>query len=676
MVVKLAHKQIQRDQDGLDELELAELEQEEYFNDGLSKYVLEALHTADKHREQHSIGERIAASLRMYRGEYTTDEKAKFDGIDVYRNIVGMLCRTGQSWVDDSYAMADDRPWTLSPTPRPELPRVMRDALESAVQQRFQQLAANGEINTMTLAERQDVVRALRELADRMAFDEASKAIKGMERLIEDQLTEGGWRQEFAKFRHSLMVFPTAIMRSPVTRYKRVAKWDGDKVVDKRVEVMCTENVDPIDVFPSPDSSDCQDGEYLVVRGRYTRTALSDCAKIKGFSKKAINLVLHANKEGVDDKTLSVNYSDYLTAVDSDSPNLYVVYEFNGRVPGSDILSWMHAESEGEEATRKGSEVDIKEDVIGKVDPSETYEIVAWLCGGKVIYVAHNDNILGERPYWATSYSKVPGSFWGRGIPDLACSLQAELNTAARSRAFNMAAAAGPAVEINVNMFSDEEEVPNTFTPWRVFKAEPGIVGSGAPAMRFYQPQSNAQEITMVMEEVWAKAHDLVGLPPYTRGSNQGAAQTLGAFSMQYNAASKGIKTVIGNIDIDVVEPVVRSYYMFNMLHGDDPTIKADAAVVARGAVGLVRKEQADSRPLETLQAIGPMVQNNPAVTQRLVADFLTGRGYDPAELGLTPGVLAQNMLPGAMGPSGPAVDGRSKGAEEAMAGNVIPNGM
>jgi len=78
--------------------------------------------------------------------------------------------------------------------------------------------------------------------------------------------------------------------------------------------------------------------------------------------------------------------------------------------------------------------------------------------------------------------------------------------------------------------------------------------------------------------------------------------------------AAKGIKQAISNID-KVVAGVVHRFYVHNMMYNPDPFIKGDFTIVAKGAMGLLAKEQlqvrrneflaATSNPVD-LQIIGP----------------------------------------------------------------------
>jgi hypothetical protein len=80
---------------------------------------------------------------------------------------------------------------------------------------------------------------------------------------------------------------------------------------------------------------------------------------------------------------------------------------------------------------------------------------------------------------------------------------------------------------------------------------------------------------------------------------------------MLMDAANKGLKGVVSNIDTHIFTPLLTKLYNHNMLYATDPTIKGDAQVMAQGAVSLMRLESLQLRRNEFLQ-----VTNNPVDTQ------------------------------------------------------------
>jgi hypothetical protein len=339
------------------------------------------------------------------------------------------------------------------------------------------------------------------------------------------------------------------------------------------------------------------------------------------------------------------------------------------------FLDWLKLNADADHAEDHGGVVETK---WGEIDPLQDYELNIWLCNNIVLRAIVNPHPLNRRPFHVASCYPRAGSFWGQGIPEIVGDTQRELNASIRAQIRNMGFASGPVVEIDTDRVQDEDV---TVDPWRVFRTR-SKGEERFPAIQFHEMPNGMQALMAKAAEAWQAAHDLAGIPPYTRGDNRGAAPTLGAFSMQYAGALKGIKQIIGNIDVGAVEPLVEGFWAYNMMFSDDRAIKADAQVKARGAQGLVALEHRQSRPLETLQAVGPILKDAaPQSMLMLVGEFLKAAGYDPAAFGL-PGGIAQSEIanratgaPPQLGGGGvPQIDGRSGPAQSALANPSLPS--
>jgi hypothetical protein len=141
--------------------------------------------------------------------------------------------------------------------------------------------------------------------------------------------------------------------------------------------------------------------------------------------------------------------------------------------------------------------------------------------------------------------------------------------------------------------------------PWKIWQVTNDPVGSSAPAVRFTQPEDNANTLMAVYEKFSKLADDHSGIPAYMYGdlNVQGAGRTSSGLSMLMGAAGKGIRQVVGHIDADVIKPVVQRQFVYNMRYDEDESIKGDAQVVARGAINLAVKETVNVRRIEFLNA-------------------------------------------------------------------------
>jgi hypothetical protein len=223
-----------------------------------------------------------------------------------------------------------------------------------------------------------------------------------------------------------------------------------------------------------------------------------------------------------------------------------------------------------------------------------------------------NPDPLGRKPYFKASYEEVPGAFWGNSVADLCRDAQDICNAAARSLVNNMSISSGPQVVYNIDRLPQGENITQMY-PWKVWQVTSDPLAGSAPPMQFYQPNSLASELMAVYEKFATLADEYTGIPRYMSGDSPagGAGRTASGMSMLMSNAGKAIKQVIANIDEAVISPVIERLYYYNMRYGDDPDLKGDINIIARGATSLVVKEQAQVRQNQFLQVAlqSPIVQ-------------------------------------------------------------------
>lgn len=559
------------------------------IQDALADYVRKKFDDAVQHKRNTGIEERLLRNLRANNCEYQPDEKLLLGPYnDVYIGVSALKARAAESWLTDIILNNIDKPWTLDPTPDPDLPE---DQRERAVDMLLTELPDIQSIDAL-----RDRARELKSAYSKIAFADAEKATKRMETKIEDQMVEGDWTQEFAKFIADVTAYPAAFMRGPIVVGRTVGAWNGDKYVAKNVSIPTVRTISPFDAFPSANSVNTQDGDGFCERARYGAGQLYSLIHVDGFNAGNIRQVLDTYPTGYKHDLIGDVERDTLEKKNSEGivqentiPGEYETVIFNGKVPGK-LLA--------------------EHGIIVK-DTQNTYECEIWLVGTYVIRAILNPNPTGARPIFGTSYRKIAGSFWGQSVICVTYDINRVCNAAARSLVRNMGYASGPIGEVVAERVSEVSD-PTDIRPYRVVLVGPDLSGTGAPAYKFYNVQSIATDIMNVINQYMKYADDLSGVPSYVLGNPQvaGAGRTLGGLSMLMGNAAKGIKNVQLNIDRDVISGVITGFYIFNMVTSDDDSIKADCKVRARGATGLLQKELAQTRTVEILQLLTPYIEN------------------------------------------------------------------
>lgn len=322
---------------------------------------------------------------------------------------------------------------------------------------------------------------------------------------------------------------------------------------------------------------------------RFTRSDLYELIGVEGYDEEAIRRVLRDHENGTLREWLAESTAHAIDSANGldgrwENQDQIDALEFWGEVQGSILQRWGI-------------------DAMEAPDPEAQYPVRVMLVGDEVVAAEINTDPLGRKPYYKACFERVPGSFWGKGVPDLIADSQRVCNAAARALVDNMAVSSGPQVAVNTASLPPGEDVTQVF-PWKIWQLDfnKGATSS-QPPIQFFQPNPMTEQLMAVYERFSRMADDHSGIPAYTYGSGEasGAGSTASGLSMLMNAASKAIKSVISSIDKNVISRMVHSWYTYNMLYSDDDSIKGDADVVARGAMSLVAKEQVQMRRQEYL---------------------------------------------------------------------------
>lgn len=540
------------------------------------------------------IEQEMLRALRQRNGEYEASklqEIRKQGGSEIYMMITEVKCRAAESWLRDILLDNGSPPWDLQATPIPDLSPVQTKDIESEFAERvFKMMQDTGQVpDPAQMSEMREMVsqdyrfRTLREAqsrADRMKIK------------IQDQFAQGGWENAFNDFVTDLVTFPAAFVKGPIVRRQRTLGWKtiatGQTVVDP-IERLGPEyeRVDPFRIYPEPGISNLNEG-YLFEHHRMSRMELADLIGVPGYDEDAIRKVLEIGNgtswisEDVElqkDEEERKYYSYMRPTTEFDA------LEFWGKISGSMLIEWGMDEAEVPDTARE-------------------YDANVWMVGNYVIKAVLNYDPLGEKPYAKTSFIKCPGAFWGKGIPKIIEDLQGVCNAAARSLVNNMGISSGPQVEVNLERIPPNEDITQ-LSPWKIWQTMNDPLGSNAPAIRFTQPESRASELMAVYEKFSRLADDHSGIPAYVYGdlNVQGAGRTSSGLSMLMGAAGKGIRQVVMHIDMDVVKPIVRRQFVYNMRYDEDESIKGDVEVIAKGAINLAVKETVNLRRIEFLNA-------------------------------------------------------------------------
>ena len=554
------------------------------------------------------IEQQMLRNMRMDNGIYEADKLAsirQMGGSEVYVLLTATKCRAAEAWINDVLRPVGNRPPLLKPTPVASLNPDYQQSLQEETMQVFQEVIAQaqalGEAMNMGIL-KEEIRQYAENRYDEYLLkvqEEAQERADRMSDLIADQFEEGGLHDAWWQVVSDFVRLKAGIVKGPVMRYREVESWvkgpDGNWTISTERKIVPTyERVSPLDLYPAPDSRGVDDG-YIIERIPLDRKNLWEMIGVDGYSEENIRSVIRNYGIGgkreqlpIDSSRAMMDFGSTQSLYNSDKMD---GLEFWGSVPGSLLTDW---------------------GMKGAIDPEMEYEINAIMVGHYVIRAVLNPDKLGRKPYSVDSYQRVPGSFWGKGVPELMADVQDVCNSVARAIVNNTMLASGPLVEVNVDRCPDFDEL----YPWKIAQSTNQQM-SDAPAVRFYQPQIITGPLLQVFEFFSTMSEDQTGIPRWAYGNTNigGAGATSSGLANLMGAASRNIKEAISHLE-RMKGGAVKRTYNFNMMYSPDQNIKGDATIVTDGAQSHLMKEQKTIRLNETLATT-----NNPVDLQIMGID-------------------------------------------------------
>lgn len=543
------------------------------------------------------VEDQMMKNLRQRNGVYESDKLQAIrsqEAPEIYVLLTGTKCRAAEAWINDVLAAIQDRPFTAEPTAMPDLnPELMatiRDEVFAVMGEVLRQAEMLGQMTDMNALKEEMRIYATerRDEALKNVQEEAKRRAARMELKITDQMQEGGWADAWSGVVSDFVTSKGAVLKGPVIRRKKVKAWQQNgqewSMATQDAFTAEFERVSPLDLYPAPDSRHVDDG-YLIERHHLTRRALQSMIGVPGYSEENIRKALSDYGQTGRKEALAVDTErSEIEFGRSEAMSLgekIEALEFWGSVQGRMLTEW---------------------GMKGEIDPDMDYEITAWLVGSYVIRAILNPDKLGKKPYSVDSFERVPGSFWGRGVPELMSDIQDICNAVARAIVYNASIASGPQVEVDMRRVKSDNDVIH---PWKIWPADTDGL-TDKPAVQFWQPQIITGPLMQVYEFFSAMSEDQTGIPRWAYGNSSlgGAGSTSSGLSMLMTYASRNIKEAISHLD-KMIAGVIERTYDYNMQYDPDPEIKGDCRIVAKGSSSLLAKEQKIIRRNEFLAMTG-----------------------------------------------------------------------
>ena len=642
----------------------SEIEVPNDARDKLATVVARRFNDAVRWQSQERVG---GVPLRMvlrqcydqYHGILSPTEQRIIDniGIDAHVNLSAMKAGVVQSYLAESLIQAGQLPWTIQPTPVPDL----SDSGELMVAQSVQQSVEQGFRGDL-----RSLVYSLKSEAARKELEHAQDIADNMMKLITDQCAEGGWNRAMFGFINNFCVYPYAVLAGPIPTRRVRMQWSGETLRPKYETFYEFKSISPWDFWWSPDSPDTQRGTGIFIRQRWTRQQLLDAAKMTSYIGENIIKVL-------DDS----NRNDFRYHWISNNPEQ----------TDSQVLSWRDNDTtidilihwgyfSGRELTKYG---------IPGLEDDEFYNAMVTMCGRHIIQVLVEKNpTLNKRPVFTASFYTTQDRIPGESIPQRLRDVERCYETCLRYLISNAYYGSAPITEADysrVSKFMSDEDI-GRIIPGSMYFSEPEL-GNATPAFKYYSLPNNMAAFQNALVYFMDLADRVTNIPAALHGTAQGsgANRTFRGAAMLQSNAVKAIQSAVFNIDEFVYKPLGELLYNYNMIYSKDQTVKGDCKIMARGVTALLQKETDRQNSYEILQMVASAGQqlaalpNGAKIVQWALKNVFQNMGV-PKELLKDEGVQGQNQagqgIPGGIpGQQGQAEAAAGQGGQPDMGGQV-----
>lgn len=407
-----------------------------------------------------------------------------------------------------------------------------------------------------------------------------------MEKEIEDILEEIQYPAMVREAVRSAVGYCAGVVKGPLVRTVKARKWVKDPLSStyKAIEVEkhrpYYESVSIWDYYPdmSAKKPEGMDGQFQ--RHVMTRQQLRELSDRPDFMSKQITDWLENHPNG----NFLEQWWEKNLRTTGDKSN---VTDLSGRK--YELCEWWGAIS-GHELEACG--------VKAPGGPSDMVEVNCWVIDNVVIKcVANPLRVRGYgnervRPYHIFIYEQDDISLMGNGLPLTLRDSQMAICEAARMMLDNASIVSGPMLEIDPNKLMPGQDMD--VYARKVWIRDADDPADNVPAVREVRADSHIPELQSIITLFREILDNESALPPPALGDMSGSGtepyRTSSGMSILMGNAALPIRDVVRNYDAFTIS-FINSLYYWLMQFGDNPKIRGDFSMTAKGSTSLIAKE-------------------------------------------------------------------------------------
>jgi hypothetical protein len=412
-----------------------------------------------------------------------------------------------------------------------------------------------------------------------------------MEKCIHDQLLDTNAVNVFRQAIFESSLLGTGIIKGPFNFYKRVHKWERDdngqrNYVPYEKVVPRIEYVSVWDFHPDPSATSIEDCEYVIQRHRMNRQQLRGLIQRPYFDAEAIEECL-AKGANYEDKY----YEDTIREDETEpyyQESRFEVLEYWG------VIDKKYADEVGMEGVNEMSEFD-------------QVQVNVWVCGNEIIRCVANPFTPARIPFQAFPFEINPYQLWGVGVAENMEDAQLLMNGHVRMAIDNLALAGNLVFDVDEASLVPGQNMD--IFPGKIFRRQSGVTGTAINGLKFPNTAGENIQMYQISRQL---ADEETGIPSIMHGQTgvTGTGRTAAGLSMLMGSAGLAMKTVIKNIDDNLLKPIGEAYFQWNMQFNENvDDIEGDLEIKPRGVAAVMQKEVRSQRLTSLLQTVAnPML--------------------------------------------------------------------
>lgn len=497
----------------------------------------------------------------------------------VFVNITGPYCDMASARVSDMLLPTNDKPFSIKPTPIPEI----------EADKESQDLMPDGQ---QTVGD-----------ATKVFLAEMAKKAEGAENQIWDWLVEARWHSEMRKVIEQAAGIGTSCLKGPfpVKRKRRKSNKGEDGTISLIIDEVikpASKAIDIWNIYPDPSCGESiHNGNFIFERDTITARQLLDL-KGTGYIDSEIDAVI---KEGPGKKYVE---SQEKTKETDD----YEIWYYHGTATSEELQA---AQCECED---------------GFMAP-----VVIAMINDRVIKASVSILDSGEFPYDVMVWKRRAGHWSGVGIARQVRTAQRMINAATRNLMDNAGVSAGPQIILKRNMVTPADGVWE-ITPLKLWLVdEDADIQQAAHAITSVVIPTMEAELTNIIKLALEFAERSTSMPMILQGQQGANTHTVGGMTILQNNSTAVLRNIAKVFDDNISEPHVTRYYDWLMTYGENEEVKGDYNIIPQGSSAFYERDAENQTIMQLVPlSLNPAYGINP---EKIISELLVMTKISPERL-------------------------------------------